>query len=114
MTHLEIAKKACDRCGACRAGVALIMCPDLPKTRWQRLLYHIGFRRRFWSLAHLDILYTYEAAGIFHCHALDLIKPLITGYRGVQKQIPIFEGDYQEVWFNLSDDLDDEEEDDDE
>lgn len=107
MNHLEIAKKAVEQCGACRASIPFMLCPRRPDGIWEWLLLHLGFRKRFWSLAHFDIFYTYEAAGVFHCHALECITPLIKGYKNHN---PIFEDGYEDVWDNLTDELDDIEE----
>ena len=109
MTPLETAKKACEKCGACRAAIPLIMCPRRPEGIWENIKFHLGIRRFLWSLAHFDFFATYEGAAIYHCEALDLVEPLITGYEGVQKQVPIWDGDYVDVWFELTDELDDEE-----
>ena len=110
MTHLEIAKKACEKCGACREAIPLVMCPREPRGIWENIKFHLGIRRFLLGLAHLDMLATYEGAEIYHCEALDLVEPLVTGYRGVQNQIPIWEKGYEDVWFDLTDELDDEEE----
>lgn len=110
MTHLEIAKKACEKCGACRAAIPLVMCPRAPVGLWEKIKFHLGIRRFLWSLAHLDFFATYEAGQIYHCEALDLVEPLVTGYKGVQNQVPIWEEGYEDVWYDLTDELDDEEE----
>jgi hypothetical protein len=86
------------------------MCPRRPVGIWEKIKFHLGIRRFLWSLAHLDLFATHDAGAIYHCEALDLVEPLITGYDGVQKQRPIWEDDYVDVWFALTDELDDEEE----
>jgi len=108
MTHLEIAKKAVESCGACRAGIPFKMCPRKPDTGWEWFLFHLGFRKRFWIVAHLDLFYCYEHAGVFGCEAMEHIGHLIKG--SDDKQNPIFEDGYEDVWDNLTDELDDEEE----
>ena len=110
MTHLEIAKKACEKCGACREALPLVMCPRAPVGLWEHIKFYLGIRRFLWGLAHLDMLYCYEHGAIFWCEALDLVEPLVTGYRGVQNQIPVWEEGYEDVWFDLTDELDEEEE----
>ncbi len=104
---LVIAREAVKLCPACRAGIPFKMCPRRPTTWRERIRCILKAKWVIWDVAHFDMLYCYEHAATFRCEAMDHIGHLIKGTD--KRQNPIFEDGYEDVWINLTDELDDEE-----